>query len=171
MVSCGSRKTNRSKTKEESKSNIELQADVKAVENSKVENDISENKSTATESKSEEKENHMKPVDPAKPMRKTETVNGNTKTTIWENAEVIEKFKKEDSKKTEDSKLNNKSIFISGSAFEASSGLKQFDEKSSEILKKNTVAQRGFSLWWLILLIILSGAYAYWKLAGPFNKK
>lgn len=98
LSACGSRRTNKSKTKDESNSKIELQADVKISENAKIESNISENKSTVSESKSEEKENHLKPVDPTKPMKKTETTSGNTKTTTWENAEVIERSKKEDSK-------------------------------------------------------------------------
>lgn len=159
LLSCGSRKTNKSKTKDESKSKIEVQAEVMAAENSKVENNISENKSTATESNSEEKENHMKPVDPSKPMKKTETTDGNTKITTWENAEVIEKSKKEDSKKTEDSQLNDKSVITSGSTFEGSAELKRADERTSEKLEKNTEAQKGFSLWWFLLLIIPIGYY------------
>jgi hypothetical protein len=155
LVSCGSRKTNRSKSKDELKSKIEMHYDVKASETSKTENDIIENKSWVTESKGEEKESRMKPLDPNRPMKRTETVNGNTKTTTWENAEVVENTKKETSKKSEESKLTDRTVLTSDSKFWASANLEQAEESTSEKLDKKSDAQRGFGFWWIPFIVLI----------------
>ncbi|WP_296149614.1 hypothetical protein [uncultured Flavobacterium sp.] len=55
-----------------------------------VKKDVAKETFSKTENNVQKKESHAKPVDPKKPMKKTRAVEGNTETTIWDNAEITE---------------------------------------------------------------------------------
>lgn len=161
FVSCGTRKTNKTKT------DIVTTSE-KVVETLKTE-DATKEKSTEAESSEvnstvnnviDENEN-LEPINPDKPMIKTtETKDGKTKTT-YENAKV-------NSKKTTDNSISNSSInsTINTSEVEKSrksEGLKINEKAKTEIVDTSKSSKRiNLSWWWLIVLIpVAIGAYYY----------
>jgi len=174
-TSCGSRKSSKSKTENKSETNIETSAKTTAVIEKDVQNDIhnqtdivAENEKKVENNVVEENEN-LEPIDPTKPMTKEVVIEGNKTTTKWENAKVNNGKKTDNTVSEEKSNLNDKSLFTDNSRtkdlfdFNQNLNYKREDETSSETSNKETDAQRGFSFWWLLLLVIPLGLYLWWR--------
>lgn len=164
VCSCGSRKTSRTKTEEKTESKIELAVEVDASSKSEVKNDVEQSKSIVTENDISENQIEAEPINPYLPMEKVEVVENGKKTTIWKNARVKESSKVDKSKKEEKEKKVDLSIKNENQKSIVKSKLKAKQESLSIANSKVTDTKRGFNFCWLLMLMIPTGIYTYWKL-------
>jgi flagellum-specific peptidoglycan hydrolase FlgJ len=162
LFSCGTRKTNKSKTEIKTEASTTIEASTVAV--SKTEKQTETDTKTAIAEKTDviDETEKLEPIDPDKPMIKTtETKDGKTIST-WQNARV-DNNKKTD--KSEKSTTEDKKEFIDESGnSNLSSNLKIKKDKartgsSSEKNTKNI----SWSWWWLIVLVPIGGVVFYYS--------
>ena len=168
LVSCGSRKTNKTKIESKLETNIDLTVDKKIENKETKQNDIAEVKKSEIQNNIEEKKTSAKPLDPKKPMKKTQTKttigNKTIEENVWENAEITEESKIDNSKKTYQSEIIDKSKIESEKLEAEKAKLKINNKKEDLDLIKNSEAKRGFNLLWLLFLLIIPlGIYIYYK--------
>lgn len=157
LFSCGSRKKEISKS--EDKLKIENSTAVNQTSNaSGVENlEKLESTGSKTETQTSERQENLSAIDPTKPMIKKETVEGNTKTTTWENANVGNSSREE---KKQESQTSEKLETV-GKRWNSSENL---EIKSDELIESEATSselnverkqQVGWYLLWMILLILV----------------
>lgn len=149
FTSCGSRKV----VKDKESTKIEQTSE--SEESKKETKDIVKKEATETNTNTEEKETELVPIDESKPIIRTETIEGNTKTTTWENARVKEKAKSEQTEAKKDKSEIDKS--------EKTKNVKTKYVQKSETLKKSKELESKIISWWWLLLIIPILGYGYYK--------
>lgn len=145
LCSCGSRKVSTSKTKEETKTETIKSETAKTETDTKTETTITENISFDVIAESE----NLVPVDPLKPIIKTETISGNTKTTVYDNATVNRNQTTDKREKVAEIKRNQSES--------VKSDVNKTEEAKSEAIKagKEKESERSEPIIWY--LIILGG--------------
>lgn len=158
LTSCGSRKVSTSKTKEETKTETVKSETSKTETDIKTETTVKENISFDVVAESE----NLVPVDPLKPITKTETISGNTKTTVYDNATVNRNQTTDKSDKTSEIKRNE--------AETVKSDVIKVKETKSESLKveKDKETERSEPIIWCIL--ILGGVIIFFIWIGRRKK-
>lgn len=168
--SCGSRKTNKSEIKEEAQKEIGIKTETDLA--TEKESEIKKSAETVKENMADVKENteNLEPIDPSKPMVKTETKDGSATKTVWENAKVNNHSKTDNSKTTEKAKEETNSVKKERSKSKTISDLKAKEETKKSDLNKETVKTTGFPWWtlWLLILIPTYLAYRKYKKNLPF---
>ena len=101
ISSCGIRKVNRQKIKEETNTEKKLEETKKETKETKKETNTEKvTEKTDNFDKVDESES-LEPINPDKPMKKTESEKDGVKTTTYENAKVVKDKKTDKSKKEE----------------------------------------------------------------------
>lgn len=168
MTSCGSRNVKKTEIKEDEKKDISIKKDESTTE--KTEKDFK--KETETEKKTENDivdiEENLEPIDPAKPMVKKETQEGNTKVTTWENAKVNNKSKTDKSKTDQKEKTSEDSKEITNKESKAKTDITQTEKRTKKQSDKETERQTGFPWWTLWFLLLIPAYFAYRKYKSSF---
>lgn len=165
-VSCGLRKTQKTEVKEVVKTEAESNKTGTTETEKKTNTEIkSENKKDVSNDISETDE-LLEPVNPDKPIIKTESEKDGIKTTTWENAKV-KNLSKTDNSKTNESSISKEKISENENTSHSNKSdlnIKAESNKSDE--SKVTEADKGFgfSLWWLWLLLIPLGLWRLYKI-------
>lgn len=154
--SCGTRKVQKTETKESAKTELDLKIDENHTSEKETETEKTTeiNKEVAADIK--ELNENLEPIDSSKPITKTESVKDGVKTTTWDNAKVINNTKTDKSKIKEisaaEEKTNEKEK-ASGSSYV---NLKKKDEVEKSTSDKGTESDKGwgFSWWWFLLLLV-----------------
>jgi len=157
-ISCGTRNTQKTASKEETK--LEASSSSGKVEEKEKETQTQAKTQIQSETKNNivDESEKAEPIDVTKPMIKTESEKDGIKTTTWENAKVNTQKKTDTSKKTETSnisEISNNSEKLVLSEF-SEFDIKEMAKKSNS--GKITQADKGFTFsyfCWLILIVVL----------------
>lgn len=152
LISCGTRKTNKTEIKEEIKTEIEAST---KIEETKTEERIIEKSEDSDKTETVE---NLTPIDPEKPMKKTVEEKDGKKITTWENASVNSGTKTDKSKKSESIDEVVKTDSKRESDFKVISESKKTDKVKFTESDKGVV----FSWWWIwiiVLIIVLKVIY------------
>jgi len=163
LLSCGTRNTKKTKYEESIKKELAL----------KTEENHSSDKQTETEKQTDTKkevsadvkqlEEDLAPIDPTKPIVKTETKDGNKTITTWENANVNNKTKTDNYKSTEEINTKEKSTEQEKTAGSSSTKLNEKEDEKKSEFNKEIERTSGFPWWTLWFLLIIPIYIGYQK--------